>query len=268
MVEALSINANPSQTLSGGAADGAVTTSTSGAGSQHSIQFDIDGNNVNGPLTPNDSIICFVRGTRIRTPDGDVPVETLSVGDMVLNVEGIAHPIRWIGSRRVSTDQLRSNPMLRPVRITAGALGPQSPVADLRVSRQHRLLVRSKIAERMFGTHEVLISAIKLTGLPGVFIEPSLEETEYFHILFDQHEIVIADGAAAESLLTGPLALATLSKEAQAEIQELLPEVFHTGWVPSASRYVPSDTQQRKLIDRHTKNRKSVVETGPGPSSW
>lgn len=78
------------------------------------------------------------------------------------------------------------------------------------VSRQHRMLVRSKVAERMFGRPDALVSAIKLTALPGIYVDDQVEEVEYFHILFDQHEIVWAEGAPSESMFAGPEALKSI----------------------------------------------------------
>lgn len=261
VVDAYSIFNNPSQTLSGGAADGAVTTSTGGAGSLESLQWDSLGNETSAAQTPNETtIVCFTAGTLIRTPKGDVPVQNLSQGDLVLNADGAALPIRWIGSRKLTSSELHKNPKLRPVRITAGALGPNVPSADLLVSRQHRMLVRSRIASRMFGTDEVLVGAAKLTQLPGVFIDPVVKPTEYFHILFDDHEIIFAEGAETESFHTGAQAMQTISDEARAEIMAIFPDRFHSDVALHLARKVPEDAQQRRLIERHAKNNKHALE--------
>ena len=92
---------------------------------------------------------------------------------------------------------------LWPVRICVGALGNGLPERDLLVSRQHRMLVSSRIALRMFGQADVLIPAIRLTALPGIAIDTNVTEVEYFHILLANHEVVFAEGAATESLYTG-----------------------------------------------------------------
>ena len=112
---------------------------------------------------------CFVSGTQIQTPDGLRAVEDLRQGDIVTGYEGKDLILRKALSSRLSERALRANPNLRPVRILAGALGNDLPARDLLVSRQHRMLVSSKISERMFGQNEVLIPAIRLTELPGVF---------------------------------------------------------------------------------------------------
>ncbi len=89
----------------------------------------------------------------------------------------------------------------------AGALGPGHPARPLVVSPQHRILVRSAIAQRMFGSAEVLVAAKQLLSLDGIDVAQDLETVEYFHILFDRHEIVFAKGTETESLYTGPQAL-------------------------------------------------------------
>lgn len=72
---------------------------------------------------------------------------------------------------------------------------------DLLVSPQHRILVRSKVAQRMFGKQEVLAAAKHLLTLDGIEIADDVQETTYYHILFDRNEIVYADGAEAETFL-------------------------------------------------------------------
>ena len=135
--------------------------------------------------------ICFARQTLIATPTGARPIETLQTGDLIM-VQGAAPcPIRWIGSTRSGPQELHHLPRLRPVRIRAGALGAGLPLRDLVVSRQHRLLWPP--AAPPDSAH--LVAAIHLTGLPGVAIDETVSEVEYFHILLDRHHLVFAEGA-------------------------------------------------------------------------
>jgi len=224
---------------------------TAGAGSGQSDTADVT-------ITIN-GVVCFVSGTLIETSEGPRPIEALRAGDMVLTLDGGPQPIRWIGQRAIPRPERSANPKLHPVRITAGHLGEGLPTRDLLVSRQHRILLRSRIAERMFGTPEVLIPAIKLTRLPGVFVDESVEEVAYFHLLFDRHEVIFAEGAMAESLFAGPEALKVISAAARTEILSLLPEVAALDHAPVPSRAIPPEKLQKQLIDRHVKNDKSLV---------
>ncbi|MEX0318597.1 MAG: Hint domain-containing protein [Ruegeria sp.] len=205
---------------------------------------------------------CFTRDTLIRSGSGAVSVQDLRVGDQVATAGNGPQPIRWIGRRRFELLDLAENPKLRPVRILAGALGHGLPQRDLLVSRQHRMLVRSKIAQRMFGAFEVLIPAIKLTALPGVFVDASVESVEYYHLLFDRHEIVFAEGAPSESLYTGPEALDAISSEARREIFGIFPELVDLNYEPPAARYIPRGRQQARLVARHLKNNKPLLSFG------
>ena len=152
-------------------------------------------------------IVCFARGTLIKTRDGERPIEALAVGDAVMTMDAGYQPIRWIGARRLSRAELAANPRLTPIRIRAGALGRNLPERDLVVSPQHRILVRSPVALRLFDSAEVLIPANKLLTLPGIDIAWDADGVEYFHFLFDDHQIVWSNGAPTESLFTGPEAL-------------------------------------------------------------
>ena len=208
-----------------------------------------------------DNVICFALGTRIATPLDEIPVEDLRVGDLVSTYDGSSKRIRWIGSRKVRLAAGRSRENLRPVRILAGALGQGFPSRDILVSRQHRMLVSSKIAARMFAASDVLIPAIKLTELPGVFVDNDVEEITYFHFLFDKHEIVFAEGAPAESLFIGPEALEGISPDARKEIFEIFPDLQKRLAVGEKAHLVPSGRRQKKLIARHLKNRKPILES-------
>ena len=117
-------------------------------------------------------------------------------------------------STTVSQKRQVRSPHLRPIRIVAGALGGGMPTRDLLVSRQHRMVIKSVIALRMFGQSEVLVAAAKLLDLRGVFVDDSLDEVGYFHLVFDDHEIILAEGAETESLLIGPGIMKSIGAEA------------------------------------------------------
>lgn len=215
----------------------------------------------NGPDIDIDTVVpCFVGGTNINTPDGPRPIESLKVGDVVLTLDNGPQIIRWIGARELDSIDLAMKPKLCPIRIAKGALGNGLPERDLRVSPQHRMLARSPIAARMFARDEVLIPAHKLLGLPGVDVETMPNGVIYFHLLFDRHEVIFAEGAPSESLFTGPEALKGVGEAALAEITALFPEIVSVTYAPELARLAPAKGRQmRALIERHVKNCKPLV---------
>lgn len=210
----------------------------------------------------NVSIVCFAAGTLIATINGLRPVQDLTVGDRVITMDNGYQEIRWIGSNKVHPADLRANPKLVPIRIQAGSLGNGTPEQDLLVSPQHRVLVSSKIAERMFDANEVLIPANKLLAIDGINIASDTEENgvEYWHFLFDAHQVVWSNGAPTESLFTGPEALKSVSPQAREEILTLFPKIALPGYVASPARYIPEQGKlMKKLTQRHQKNCKPLA---------
>lgn len=208
-------------------------------------------------------IICFTRGVLIKSAKGEVPVERLTEGDHVLTMDAGYQPIRWIGSNWVDAAGLDANPKLIPIRILAGALGNGLPEQDIVVSPQHRVLISSVIAERIFDIREVLVPANKLLAMEGIDLAEDMLATgvEYWHFLFDAHQIVWSNGAPTESLFTGPEALKAVSPEAREEITTLFPEITLPDYVVTSARHIPQKGKlMKKLAQRHQKNHKPVVE--------
>lgn len=168
---------------------------------------------------------CFTPGTRILTPEGARAVETLEVGDMVLTRDRGAQEIRWIGRCPVARGRMQSEPQFRPVRIRAGAFGERVPERDMLVSQQHRILIRGWRAELFMGAEEVLVAAVHLVNGETVQIARDVEMTEYIHLQFDHHEIVVSDGLETESLNPGPISLSTIPDESRQELAALFPEI-------------------------------------------
>ena len=167
-------------------------------------------------------ISCFTPGTKIATERGQVAVEDLTPGDMVVTRDNGLQPLRWIGSKALDHSALVADPTLRPILIRKDALGPGAPACDMKVSRQHRMLIIGPQAALLFGSDEVLVRAVHLLHLPGVS-EVDDDTVTYLHILFDRHELVLADAAWSESFQPGDRTLGGLDADARDELFKLFP---------------------------------------------
>lgn len=181
-------------------------------------------------ILDNFVLTCFVRGTRISTPTGEVAVEDLAVGDLVNTVDGGPQPIRWIGSRVVRASEMHYRPEWAPVVIPAGALGKGSPSRDLFLSPCHRVLLSGPRLEMFLGESEGLVPVKLLIGLvEGVRSLAGSQlptgDTEYFHILFDEHQIVVSEGIETESFHPAARTVSTFDDETKDEIISLFPEM-------------------------------------------
>ena len=167
---------------------------------------------------------CFTRGCRILCADGiERPVEDLSIGDEVLTKDNGLQPIRWIGSSRLDADTLSAFPNRRPVRLRAGAVGN---ARDLSVSPQHRMLVTGDLAKAIApGQDEVLVPAKALLNDHSITTDHEAREVEYFHILFDRHELIRAEGAWSESFLPGRYMMDAMDRDTVSEIVSIFPEL-------------------------------------------
>ncbi len=251
----------PIQLLQADAADGVIDGFIDGA--DYRTQLGITGSlTIKGgaPLNYDTTgVPCFAKGTLIETTRGPVAIEDLVKGDMVMTRDNGVQPIRWIGSRKLSAADLEKNDNLRPIRIRRNTLGAGTPTRTLVVSPQHRILVRSNIAQKMFGTDEVLVAAKQLLEVDGIDVATDVPEVEYFHMLFDRHEVVISNGAETESLFTGPEALKSLGAAALEEIFAIFPELKNHDHQPVPARHLVPGRLGRNLAARHAQNSKALV---------
>ncbi len=138
------------------------------------------------------AVQCFLRGTHVLTDRGEVAVEALKAGDLVQTLDGGRAPIKWIGRRSFRSSGRDWPADIKPIRIARSAIADGVPYRDLYVSPWHFLY---------FDGH--LMPAKDLVN--GVTIVAALPEdaaaVEYFHILLDSHDVILAEGVAAETLL-------------------------------------------------------------------
>jgi hypothetical protein len=146
--------------------------------------------NSGGIDTITTDAICFYPGTFVRTPNGEVAVDTLRRGDLVLTSEGVAKPVQWLGRQTISTvfaDPLR----VWPIRIKAGALGENVPSRDLRLSPDHAVLVDGALIQASALVNGT--SIVRETTVPRVFV--------YYHIELEDHSLVLAENTPAETFI-------------------------------------------------------------------
>ena len=126
---------------------------------------------------------CFLKGTLIRTVQGDKKVEDITVGDLLPTVFGGEAPIKSITRDRFGA----------PVRIARSALGTNIPNDDLYVTRHHALLID--------GTLVAAGNLFNGTTIAG-FAAPDVDDFEFFHIELERHNVIYANGAPCETLLS------------------------------------------------------------------
>ncbi|MES2843737.1 MAG: Hint domain-containing protein [Pseudomonadota bacterium] len=162
------------------------------------------------------NLACFVRGTRIETEHGMLPVEEIGDGTLVRTLDNGLQPVR-----RVLSKEVAGIGPLAPVVFTKGVLGAER---DLLVSPQHRMLLRGWQAELLIGCDETLAAAKHLVNGETVY-QRQMPQVEYFHLLFDRHEIVFCEGVASESY--HPLLQDSNDRApaTQAELMDIYPEL-------------------------------------------
>lgn len=132
---------------------------------------------------------CFGPGTRILTTEGEIAIEDLRVGDRVLTVTGATQPVRWIGHRPVNFRHHPNRQRVLPVRIMAGAFGPNAPKRELLLSPDHAVYVEN-----------VLIPVRHLVNGTTV-AQIECDSTTYHHVELPHHDVLLAEGLPAESYL-------------------------------------------------------------------
>jgi hypothetical protein len=153
---------------------------------------------------------CFEKNTLIATPAGDVLVSELKIGDKVLTQDGRVVDIQWVGYQAINAFFAKKHDSM-PIKIAAGALGDDLPKNDLYVSPDHAFLMDGLLINA-----SALVNGSSITQM-----QAWTGNVEYYHIETEDHEIILAEGVPAETLLdnSGREKFANYK-----EFQELYPE--------------------------------------------
>ncbi|AQT06418.1 Hint domain-containing protein [Acetobacter persici] len=140
-------------------------------------------------------LVCFLPGTMIRTPHGEVRVEDLAVGDKVVTLteNGIdCSPVSWIGKAHAKTDPHASSDDMSgaPVRILKDAISQGVPFKDLLITPEHCLFIGGKF-----------MPARMLVNNTTIFYDKSFSDYDYYHVETARHSVLVSDGLATESYL-------------------------------------------------------------------
>jgi hypothetical protein len=191
--------------------------------------------NGNGSITPTsaESAICFMAGTLIRTPNGEVAVESLKRGDLVSTQDGNAVPVDWLGIQTVAL-QFADKMRVLPIRIRAGALAENVPSRDLLLSPDHAVLVDG-----------ALIHAGALVNGTSVVREDRVPLTfTYYHVEVADHSLIIAENTPAETFVDN---VDRLNFDNWAEHEALYPNGKQVSELPypraKSHRQVPARTR-------------------------
>lgn len=159
--------------------------------------------------------VSFTRGTHISLGTGEMrPIEDLKVGDRILTRDDGVQPLRWIGQ-----STLRATGEFAPIRIRAGTLNNEH---DLIVSPDHRLFIYQRSDEMGAGRAELLVKARHLVNGDSVTVQDG-GFVDYFQLLFDGHQIIYAEGIAAEYMLVDSRTRSVLPPEMSAAMGEVIP---------------------------------------------
>jgi hypothetical protein len=147
------------------------------------------------PVNP----VCFVKGTRILTIDGYIPIEKLKLNASLISkgriVNGnfradpngcVVKKLKGIGNFKVDGNKKKN----APICIKKNAFFHNYPSRDLYVSADHGIIVGTKN-----------VQAKDLVNDDTIYRCSEFGEVEYFHVELDHHSAIIAENMPTESYL-------------------------------------------------------------------
>jgi hypothetical protein len=160
-----------------------ISTQTGGTITQIPNNMDL------GYIEEEDSV-CFLAGSRVLTSKGEVAVEDLQRGDLVITDQG-PKPVKFLGRRLEEVASADNNNL--PICIPAGSLGSGIPSLPLYVSPGHAICLEGQ-----------LIQASALVGINGIHqVSPAhfadQDSFTYYSIELESHRLIKVNNTSTES---------------------------------------------------------------------
>jgi Hint domain len=134
--------------------------------------------------------VCYLRGTRIRTPEGECRIEDLKIGDAVLTLSDESKSVKWIGRQRFKRSTECWPKDFEPIRIGRFSLDERSPHRDLYVSPNHAIYIDGVLIPAKY-----LVNGLNITQRAP----EGADVIEYLHIELFEHDVIYAEGATVET---------------------------------------------------------------------
>jgi hypothetical protein len=135
--------------------------------------------------------VCYAPGTAILTPEGEVAVETLRIGDLVTTADGRNVPVRWIGHQVI--EKLFADAHIQPVRIRQDSFAPGKPHRDLVLTANHGVIVDDLVIDAGALVNGTTVSHVPKSELPST--------VTYYHIETSDHDVILAEGLETETFI-------------------------------------------------------------------
>lgn len=165
-------------------------------------------------------------GANLRTPCGPRRVEFLRVGDLVVTRDNGLQPVRMVWTRTVTATEIAADPSLAPIVLRTRAIGPMMPQRDISVAPAHRLLIPGWRLEDEADNEACLVPARDISDLnDSIFVDRAPDEVIYYNVVFDEHQVLCANGLPVESFSPTTESLKEAPRAVRDELRKLFPDL-------------------------------------------
>jgi Hint domain len=213
--------------------------------------------------------VCYLRGTYIRTPQGDRRIEDLKIGGLVITLSGESKPVKWIGRQQFKKSSDHWPTDFEPIRIGRFALDERTPHRDLYISPNHAIYIDGVLIPAKY-----LVNGVSITQCAP----EKAEIIDYMHIELFAHDVIYAEGATAETFGAHRQARDQFDnfyeyyRRYESENQVAYPHCVPLFWAPSRleravqplrnllSPWLDTRTEVEKIRDRLAARAKELVD--------
>ena len=169
--------------------------------------------------------LCLTGDAQVQTDCGTRAARDICAGSKVMTQDRGVQEVIWVGKRTIHFDAEPEMEDHRPIIFETGSVDGINPTAPIRLSPQHRVLIRGWRAELYFAERSILVPARALVNNTTIRVDTESPSVDYVHLLFRKHEVIFADGLPVESLFLGEIAMGVAGDALQREIFDIFPEL-------------------------------------------